>query len=951
MLMLRRSRVWSGFLLAALLLSLLGTLVTPSPARAGTDPPEYDDELRTPLTVEVSMAELPSVGKSAEVTIVVSSTERADGVQVGIVGSDGLRIDGERELVIDLAAGESRTLSALVTPEVAGNHTVAANVSLDFGDGNGWGDSDGVYFFSGDGSASEGFRYMGDPMAGEAAPGPGNTMEFESEAFSDGSMPAIPTDEDVEVPVDKGEPGGEDDVPREGDIAAATGMLAIRGNVGVTHRDGTWKPQKLLVELLSSRGEHIAFTYSDFNGHYVFNVGNPGRFRIRVRAYYRHTSMSIGAIRVVLNGFQTSSKFSLAGWNYSLPVMGPFSDGEIFVGTWRPSPTWSGSRAWWVYQDLMDGFFSTWNQTPPGAPAGSRQPDGVTVEWQPGSTVHPHYNHHSRRVKLKDIDANTHSTPLHEYGHAVMHNVYGTLPPIDCPSQHSIEKVSATNCAWLEGWADFFSIYVAGNPIYTHGCALPCTPSGAANLEMRLTFPVPWDQGDLVEGNIAASLWDFVDARADGSDKTDPTITPFWKIWDVVYNHNHNNFFEFWDTWSANVNYTVFAQSLATLYQNTIDYGWPAVCGDYSNEGDDAVPWTFAAYPADAPYPRYFCTDHDVDWYKLEVVAGETYVIETANLSTALNGSIADTTLTLYRQDPNTYTQLAYDDNGGSENLASRIVYTASAGGELLVAVRQRYGLGNPFYYYTIDVSRVTNNVAPTVTAPTQRLFAGQTLGNPEAAVYTVDVKAEWTASDPDDGIAFQSLQAQVDDGGFVVVEPSISPNVRAHIVPVRIGATNQLQVSATDTYGASSGYATGASFELLGIQDTDFTYEGVWTNKDAEGAWGGSYMSTDGSASPMIADASSTPAVAYATATFTGVSMALVGMTASDGGRAEIYIDGELQGLADFYSASEMSRQVVFAVNDLSAGAHQLEVRWVKFSNEGSSGFQLYLDGVIALD
>src|SRR4051794_20979661 len=76
-----RSRVWNGVLLAALLLSLLGSAVTPSHAQAGAAPTEQDDTLRTPLTVKVSMAELPSINRTAEATIVVSSSERASGIQ------------------------------------------------------------------------------------------------------------------------------------------------------------------------------------------------------------------------------------------------------------------------------------------------------------------------------------------------------------------------------------------------------------------------------------------------------------------------------------------------------------------------------------------------------------------------------------------------------------------------------------------------------------------------------------------------------------------------------------------------------------------------------------------------------------------------------------------------------------------------------------------------------
>ena len=86
------------------------------------------------------MKELSAVGKTAEVSIVASSTERA--------------------------SGESHTLRTSMTPVIPGNHTVAANVSLGLGDD----------------TASEGFSYLGNPISGAAVPDPGNTMNFGDES-------------------------------------------------------------------------------------------------------------------------------------------------------------------------------------------------------------------------------------------------------------------------------------------------------------------------------------------------------------------------------------------------------------------------------------------------------------------------------------------------------------------------------------------------------------------------------------------------------------------------------------------------------------------------------------------------------------------------------------------------------------------------------------------------
>lgn len=940
-------RILNAILLTALMLSLLSAWIASAPARAGTEAPEPHDDLSTPLTVEVAMAKPPAVGETSDVTIVVASSAPASGVQVEIIGSDGLRVHGESRFVIDLAGGESRALRARVTPEAAGNHSVAANASLDLGDGSFWGDSDAVYFHSGEGVASEGYRYAGERMAGAAVPGPGNAMRLKPEAYADGSMPALAVDADRQLPVDTGEPGGHDDAPaaaRE-EASAAAGKLTIRGNVGMLDRSGQWKNQMLLVELLNSSGNWITWTYSDLNGNFVFHVDNPGQFRIRFWANYTHSSMQIGAIRVVGEGLQTPNRFSWSGWHYFTPLMGPFPSGEVNVSSWQPDPSWDGRRAWWVYQDLIDAWLYVRTLVPPGVPVGSRHPDGVTAEWEPGSTANTEYNIGQRRIKLEDKIANSAHIVLHEYGHAVMHNVYGSIPNAGCPSIHWANVASAANCAWVEGWASFFSIAVTHDPLYKGACSmLPCSPA-AIDYENRHVPGSPWEYGDTVEGNVTASLWDFIDPYIDGADKTNSGFTPLWKIWDRVYTTNHETFAAFWFDWYNNVEY---ARSLATLYQNTIDYGWSTYCPDHLDEIDDNVLY-FAtlADPSEAPYQRAFCTENDVDWYKLEAVAGDTFVIETSLPNPEQIGTVADPTLTLYRQDPHSFTQLAFDDNGG-QNLGARIEYTAPASGDLFVAVRHATNLGDPSYRYAIDFTLASVNQAPSVSGLAHALAAGPVLGSPSEGVYTIDVRASWTASDPDDGIAYQTIQRQVDGGGFETVAPFVATDARSAFVPVVIGANNQLRVSATDTYGLSSEFAVDTSVDVRGIQETNCAYEGVWTGQASPSAWGGAYMRLDDAAepSPSLAGAGS----ASAHCRFSGTGLALVGMAAPDGGRAQIYIDGEFHGMADFYADKPLSRQVLFAVNDLSDGEHELEIRWIHASNEHSTGYRLYLDGLVAI-
>jgi bacillopeptidase F len=251
------------------------------------------------------------------------------------------------------------------------------------------------------------------------------------------------------------------------------------------------------------------------------------------------------------------------------------------------------------------------------------------------------------------------------------------------------------------------------------------------------------------------------------------------------------------------------------------------------------------------------------------------------------------------------------------------------------------------FCHWTLDLgSHGDPNAAPTVTGPVPFLYPGQTLGNPSAGVYTVNVQARWTASDPDNGIASQTLQLAVNGGGFSTVSPGPSASARAHNVPMTIGTTDQLRISATDPLGATGGPANSISFKVSGSQQTStaFTYTGTWTNLNSSSSWGGTMKYTNGAAG------------AKAVYSFYGGRAALIGSQRPDGGKADIYVDGVYKGTVDFYSPTLKNRRVLFAINGMARKApggvaHTLEVRWINSHHASSSGFRLYIDGAIALN
>ncbi|MFP2959231.1 hypothetical protein ACLEPN_15660 [Myxococcus sp. 1LA] len=96
---------------------------------------------------------------------------------------------------------------------------------------------------------------------------------------------------------------------------------------------------------------------------------------------------------------------------------------------------------------------------------------------------------------------------LHEYGHKVMHDAfgaYGYSEGSECVTRHAPRHSVDTQCAWIEGWATFFSLAVRNEPVMRY-------PSGAQFRFDPYNSPVV-DGTD--EGRVAAGLWGLYDRQA-----------------------------------------------------------------------------------------------------------------------------------------------------------------------------------------------------------------------------------------------------------------------------------------------------------------------------------------------------------------------------------------------------------------------------------------------------
>lgn len=121
-------------------------------------------------------------------------------------------------------------------------------------------------------------------------------------------------------------------------------------------------------------------------------------------------------------------------------------------------------------------------------------------------------------------DSNKRFTVLHEMGHHIM-NAAGRFPASrTCPSPHYLQRPSTANCAWYEGWANFVPQMVDNNAVvrWTKNIYVDLEQDELENRSSGVptrfarTDASGNDAGHLVEGQVAAALWDIKDSDVDG---------------------------------------------------------------------------------------------------------------------------------------------------------------------------------------------------------------------------------------------------------------------------------------------------------------------------------------------------------------------------------------------------------------------------------------------------
>ncbi len=188
----------------------------------------------------------------------------------------------------------------------------------------------------------------------------------------------------------------------------------------------------------------------------------------------------------------------------------------------------------------------------------------VRIDWNRDSVHKTEYNQTTNIVYLAADDPNGPIVVAHEIGHAVMDDVYNeAFPPNPGCSPHFIEAATNANCAWVEGFADWFALSVYHTTTFRW-------PSGESlNLEDP-NWDTAWGQGDITEGRVTGAMLDIADIANEGLwDRSSEFIGG---IWFTFIHHVDNTFASFWDDRTRDGYNVADTGARATLFQNTIDY-------------------------------------------------------------------------------------------------------------------------------------------------------------------------------------------------------------------------------------------------------------------------------------------------------------------------------------------------------------------------------------------
>jgi|GEM_PF-3464486 len=512
----------------------------------------------SPITMEFNASEIPVLGEDSEIFCRISSILDAPNTSASITLPSGVLLTaGNLTGRWDLKANEPVFLNITVRFTEAGDFKLEAEAHHAVNEGSSWGDQKAIYLTIGqERSLFTPAPIYAEPAAGGREPAIGNSMQFNQtemrlNKFNDVTAENIssnkPENRSIKMPAGPTSPGY---LTLHGywHYFTEPGDVRVNPTTEVPGAD-------FYVRVIDGNSNFLGDTYTDVNGYWSVTVINPSPAGVQILFYtydkWNYNNLAYPELRVV-----SSSSAGLTGLNYvyywytSVYIL---TDGSYDMGTYSAPSTSINLKACWLLNDLNRAWLFMYNN-------GGRNAGQGTILWYPSSTDGTYYNL-GGMTHITNVDAQSADISIHEYGHNVMWNAYGQWwPPENCPSPHYMETNEDIVCAWTEGWADFLSLPVNGNAIWSW------SKTSYENLETQTWGTPGWDNGPGVEGRVAGALWDIYDTQNDGSDQYS---FPFSYIENIFWNKRDSKFLDFWNDWLA---YAYSTNAWRCIYQNTIDF-------------------------------------------------------------------------------------------------------------------------------------------------------------------------------------------------------------------------------------------------------------------------------------------------------------------------------------------------------------------------------------------
>jgi hypothetical protein len=369
-------------------------------------------------------------------------------------------------------------------------------------------------------------------------------------------------------------------VDRKDQAWGAVDPITVRGRLVYQDFEGTWRPLvNVSVNLYDDDtfgDEHLGTTVTDWNGEWSFTVNNDDGW--------------------LQNGRDIYYEFHLGNTRWDVHD----DDGDAYV--WQSA----------THDDLSDGavvdFGTETGSTDPTAmqvfgvinlgwnhivTEGGQDPGYVEVQHPTSAT-----NHQSGLVNIASGDSDGPDSILHEYGHALMYRAFGNTNISPGGAHGFDDDMQDPGLAYSEGWATGFMLSFCPDGQYNWhegssegaGEWPTCTSQSDFGRNIENFSDSANRVGERNEGRVAAAINDFRDApnddnggsedrgRHEESDANSGNRISLSTIYrDSMWGFVHNDFLDFWFTFSGNLSGTTRSRA-----DDIMQYNWMSLPVDLS---------------------------------------------------------------------------------------------------------------------------------------------------------------------------------------------------------------------------------------------------------------------------------------------------------------------------------------------------------------------------------